>query len=626
VTRASAAGLARRNAARLAAIALIAGAAAANLPDRIDASQRRALADRFHFTEVALPDASTAPARTIRKVNPSLERIDGWISAVGAGVALGDLDGNGREDDACQTDPRYDSAAVFPVPGTGARYPLRRLDPRPLRYDASTMAPMGCVPADLDEDGALDLLVYYWGRTPVEFMRRGDRYVPRELVGGAQVWNTNAATFADVDGDGHADLIVGNYFRDGDRVLDARSSDPVSMQESMSRATNGGTDRVLLWTGPGRFREARGAFSRAVADGWTLALGAQDLDGDLLPELYMSNDFGNDHLLHNRSTPGHVRLAVVTGDPGLGDASSKVLGRDSFKGMGIDFGDLNGDGRPDMFVSNIAQEWALMETHFAWTSTGDVRAALRGGRAPYRDSSERLGLARGGWGWDTRLDDLDNDGTLEALQATGFLRGRVNRWPELQELAIGNDRMVAKASHWPRFGPGADLSGHDHDGLYVRGPDGRFHDLAPDVGFGRRQISRGIATADVDGDGDLDFAVANQWQRSYLYRNDCPATCGRSLELRLRLPATTAGASRPAVGAEAAVRLADGRLLVRQVDGGNGHSGKRGSELLFGLGKSRAPVAVTVRWRDGGGRARTLTRRLAAGRHTLLLGSEGGTR
>jgi hypothetical protein len=618
VTRAGVTGVLRRNAARLAAIALVGAALVANLPDGIDAGERRALADRFHFSQVALPDARTdAPARTIRRVNPSLARIDAWISAVGAGIALADLDGNGREDDACQTDPRFDTASVYPVPGTGARYPLRLLDPRPLRYDARTMAPMGCVPADLDEDGRLDLLVYYWGRTPVEFLRRGDGYVPRELVAGAQRWNTNAATFADVDGDGHLDIVIGNYFRDGDRVLDARATDTVSMQESMSRATNGGTDRILLWAGPGRFREARGALSREVADGWTLAAGGQDLDGDLLPEIYLSNDFGHDRLLHNRSTPGHVRLVPVEGDRGIGDASSKVVGQDSFKGMGIDFGDLNSDGLPDMFVSNIAQEWALMESHFAWMSTGDI-GLFRRGKAPYRDKSEDVGLARGSWGWDTRLDDLDNDGTLEALQATGFLRGDVDRWPELQELAIGNDRMLPDADHWPRFGPGADLSGHDRDSFYARGPDGRFHDLAVDVGFGRRQVSRGIATADVDADGDLDFAVANQWDRSYLYRNDCPATCGRSLELRLRLPA--GAGTRPATGAEVAVRLPGGRRLVRQVDGGNGHSGKRGSELSFGLGRAASPVAVTVRWRDAAGRPRSLERRLAPGRHTLLLG------
>ena len=61
---------------------------------------------------------------------------------------------------------------VAPAPGTGARYRPFTLDAAPLPYDARTTAPMGCLPGDFDADGRLDLLVYYWGRTPVLFLRR----------------------------------------------------------------------------------------------------------------------------------------------------------------------------------------------------------------------------------------------------------------------------------------------------------------------------------------------------------------------------------------------------------------------------------------------------------------------
>jgi hypothetical protein len=588
-----------------------------------DSATRSDLARGFHFTELALPEPPGGmSAKTIREVNPSVRRIEAWISAVGAAIALGDLDGNGRDDDSCVVDPRYDTATVAPVPGTGDRYPARVLSPAPLRYDASSMAPMGCLPGDFDEDGRTDLLVYYWGRTPVAFLRSASHgYRRRELVPGGGIWNTNAATQADVDGDGHADLVIGNYFADGDAVLDARSDIPVAMQRSMSRATNGGTDRVLLWTPGGRFREARRALSREVADGWTLAVGAQDLNGDLLPELYLANDYGHDRLLLNRSRPGRVELSLAEGSAGFADASSKVLGRDSFKGMGIDFGDLNRDARPDMVVSNISEEFALMESNFAWLSDGDPRA-MEGGHAPYTDQSEELGLARSGWGWDARLDDFDNDGSLEVIQALGFVRGTTNRWPELQELAIANDELLSDADHWPRFGPGTDLSGDGAGAFYARSGDGRFHDIAGSIGFGRDQVSRGIATADVNTDGRLDFAVANQWQRSYLYLNRCPRPCGRSLELRLVRPGAT-GRPVPAIGAQATVHRRSGRPLVRQVDGGNGHSGKRSPALHFGLGRNRHPVRVELRWRDAGGEVRSRSLTLAPGRHTVVLGNAG---
>jgi hypothetical protein len=140
-------------------------------------------------------------------------------------------------------------------------------------------------------------------------------------------------------------------------------------------------------------------------------------------------------------------------------------------------------------------------------------------------------------------------------------------------------------------------------------------------------VSRGVAIADVDGDGDLDFAVANQWDRSYLYTNESRRD-GASLELDLRLPATaaaTAGRTRPAIGAAATVLLPDGRRLLAQVDGGSGHSGKRAPMVHFGLGRL-APgtlLPVELRWRDGQGRVRSAVLRFrpGAGIHRVLLGS-----
>src|SRR5262249_53330566 len=148
---------------------------------------------------------------------------------------------------------------------------------------------------------------------------------------------------------------------------------------------------------------------------------------------------------------------------------------------------------------------------------------LRQGKAPFVDQGEELGLSRSTWGWDTRLADLDNDGVPEALQATGFMRGTANRWPELHEVGMGNDQLLQVCGCWHRFQPGDDLSGHGHNPVFVRARDGRYYDLAQDLGLAETRISRGIATADVDGDGDLDYAMGNQWETSYLYRNDCPA-------------------------------------------------------------------------------------------------------
>ena len=118
-----------------------------------------------------------------------------------------------------------------------------------------------------------------------------------------------------------------------------------------------------------------------------------------------------------------------------------MLGRDCFKGMGVDFGDLNDDGLLDIYVSNIAAEYALEESHLVFLSTG-ATALMKKGVAPYVDRSESLGLSRSGWGWDTKFGDFNNDGSFGGATGVGFLKGEVNRWPELHELAMGNDQLL----------------------------------------------------------------------------------------------------------------------------------------------------------------------------------------
>ena len=641
----------RRQAAKLMAIVLVVAVYGFARIPRASESELAKLAEGFRFQTAALPTINGLPQRNIREVNPSLRRIAGWISVVGAAVALNDLDGDGLPNDTCYVDTRIDKVIVAPVPGTPARYQPFTLDPTTLPYDAATMAPMGCLPGDFNEDGLTDLLTYYWGRTPIAFIKQDKNsphaggYTRSEVVPGGARWYTNAATLADIDGDGHSDLIVGNFFPDGARILDAKATVPDEMQDSMSKAQNGGHKHLLLWkaSAPGvpQFEEVNGVLDEQSARGWALAIGAADLDGDLLPELYFANDFGPDRLLHNRSTPGQPRFQLLEGRRSLTTTKSKVLGRDSYKGMGVDFGDLNGDGWPDIFVSNITQEYGLEESNFVFLSTGRVEL-MKEGVAPYVDRGESMGLSRSGWGWESRLADFNNDGTLEALHATGFLKGNVNRWPELHEVVTGNDQLLRNPRSWPSLQVGDDISGNGHNFFFVRASDGRFHDIAAQLSLNQPLLTRGIATADVDADGRLDYAVANQWGTSYFYRNESN-NAGAFVGLRLRLPvgdglsqtrvcrevkgATAIPPSRAAIGAEARVLINGRPPLVQQVDGGNGHSGKRSPDLQFGLGQLAGNEVITVelRWRDARGALQRETIQLSPGGwYTILLGREKG--
>ncbi|NHA69046.1 ASPIC/UnbV domain-containing protein [Phycicoccus flavus] len=641
----------RRLVPAVAALAIVAGlygisTASAGRPDPEPVS---AQGYAFERLPIAMPPGYEAlPHQEVRAVNPAYERIRSWISSVGAGVAINDLAGSGRDDGMCLVDPRTDSVVVTytPTAPAGDRFTPFTLDPAPLPLPDSA-APMGCVPGDYNADGRIDLLVYYWGRTPVLQLGRpgpdrpsalsASHFAPAELLSSSvaqdtyagEPWNTNAVLVDDLSGDGHPDVVVGNYFPQSG-VLDPHGRQDVTMNDSLSHAENGGGTRVLRWVrndAAGRpvYVEDKDAVPFRQATGWVLGLGAADLDGDQLPEVYVANDFGHDHLLHNVSTTDRIAFEVATGSRGPATPKSFALGRGSFKGMGVDFADLSARGRFDMVVSNITTAWGLEESNFVWRNDAADEAAmaraLEEGRAPFTQVAEEVGMAWTGWSWDVKAADFRNTGTPDVVQTDGFVKGDVNRWAWLQELATSNDVLVRQPGMWPRFEPGADVAGHQELAFYAPDGSGRYANITKQVGTDIPTPSRGVAVGDTTGTGTLDFAVAYQWADPVFYRNTS-TDVGAALELRLVRPVgggSGSGATTPAYGATVRVRTQDGTTRVGRLDGGSGHAGKRAFPVHVGLGDEAGPVMATVSWRELDGTPHTEDVTLTLGNHTLVL-------
>ncbi|CRK57502.1 FIG00717937: hypothetical protein [Alloactinosynnema sp. L-07] len=606
----------------------------ARLPET-SAAEKSVMAKDFKFSPMSIAMPSGFKQQEVRKVNQDYKHIDAWISSVGAAIAMNDVDADGLPNDLCITDPRIDQVVVTPVPDrNGDRYPPFALNPGVLPMNGQ-IAPMGCLPGDFNEDGRIDLLVYYWGRTPIIFYTKPgakkldpDCFVAVELVPtstsgiyeGPQ-WNSNAVTYEDFDGNGHADILITNYFKHSP-VLDDRVAGGVEMNDSMSDARNGGEDYFFLNQGKGKFTMVDDALPVEVSKGWELGAASADIDGDGLPELHLANDFGPDHLLHNKSTPGKLAFEEIRayGSPVV--PKSKQIGNDSFKGMGEDFADLDGDGLYDLFVSNITTSWGIEESNFHFLTKAkdqtDLRNKLNAGEAPFDDVSGKVNTAWSGWGWDVKAGDFTNQGVNQVVQATGFVKGYVNRWPQLQELATANDQLLIDPVFWPNVTLGDDVGGDHTMKFFVRGADGRYADLAPELGLAIPVPTRGVATGDADGDGRLDFAMARQWDQPVYYRNEAP-NVGKAITLCL-FHEDTPGS--PVVGAQAVATLPDGRKVIGRVDGGGGHSGKRSNDIHLGLGDVSGPVQVHLTWRDRAGQRQEQDLQLTPGMHALLLGAQ----
>jgi hypothetical protein len=615
------------------------------------------IAAEYKFSEqpIAMPPGyENKQMNNVRQVNPAYYHVRSWISSVGAGIAINDLTGHGRADSMCIVDTRTNDVVVTytPTAPQADRFTPFVLDPSPLPM-GDAMAPMGCTPGDYNMDGRIDLLVTFWGRTPILYLAKADAhtvemssYKPQELVPQVSVdgkyhgpkWNTNAVTVGDLAGAGHPDIIIGNYFPDSD-VLDPLGQQNVTLNNSLATAANGGGGHVLRWHSAteggdptANYVQETDAIPYKAATGWTLGLGNADLTGDMLPEIYIANDFGHDFLLHNVSTKDRIKFAVVKGDRTPTTPKSFVIGRDSFKGMGVDFADLDHNGSFDMAVSNITTAWGIEESQFLWVNRAkdphEMQSDMNRGTAKFTQEAQELGTAWTGWGWDIKMGDFLNSGNLDVVQTTGFVKGETNniRWAWLQELAMTNDLLLSNPATWPNVQPGDDLSGHQPLAFFARGRDqGKFVNISEQLGLAVPTPTRGVAMSDTTHTGALDMAIARQWGAPAFYSNQSPNR-GDYLTLHLYRPVSDpqmglSGLGTPAYGATVEVTTPDGRKQVSQLDGGSGHGGKRSFDVHFGFGHYMGPVSVNLKWRDLDGQLHEQAMQLEQGDRTLVLTS-----
>ena len=329
-----------------------------------------------------------------------------------------------------------------------------------------------------------------------------------------------------------------------------------------------------------------------------------DLTGNGLPDLYIANDFGPGHLLTTTPRPEISSSPSPIGQRTPTTPKSFVVGKGSFKGMGVDFGDLSDNGKFDFMVSNITTAWGLEESNFVFmnnaSSGQQMQQDLASGYAPFTQDAEQLGMALTGWAWDVKMGDFLNSGNLDVVQTDGFIKGTINRWNWLQEMAMTNDDLLSNPADWPLVQAGDDIAGQPVPGLLRQRAGRRLREHHKQLGLcSNTTPTRGVATADTRADGQLDFAVARQWGPPAFYANQSP-----DLGQLPRPPALPACGGRrhagPGPGRRSAARpygttvqiSTPGHTQISQLDGGSGSGGKRSFEVSFGLGSYHGPVTV----------------------------------
>jgi hypothetical protein len=412
---------------------------------------------------------------------------------------------------------------------------------------------MGATTGDYDNDGWTDVYVTYLGSNRM-FRNNGDgTFTDRTAATRTDDprWSASAAFF-DYDRDGWLDLVVVNYVafsREMKRACFAANSARDYCTPSVYPPAS---TSLFHNNGDGTFTDvsARAGFARAPARG--LGVIAADVDGDGWTDVYVANDGDPNQLWLNQRGTG-----VFKDDALLAGVALNRTGQPQGS-MGVDFGDTDGDGDEDLFVTNLDNEGNTFYRNQ--------------GRGLFEDRTVEAGLFKlGSTGFGTRLFDYDNDGWLDVAVANGAVR-------HLTAQAQAGDPYPLK----------------QRNQLFHNDGGRRFTDVTDRAGaaFVPLRVSRGLASGDLDNDGGTDLVIFNNSGPVRVLMNE--AARGRHW-LGVRVLDER---GREALGAAIEVARGNGRLSRRvHVDGSYGVASD--PRVVVGLGSDAATPAVRVRWPGG---------------------------
>jgi len=420
---------------------------------------------------------------------------------------------------------------------------------------AVPMYGMGCAVGDYDNDGHDDLLVTTLEGARLFRNREGRRFreVTRAAGVGETGWATGAA-WVDVDRDGWLDLFVCHYVRWSPERDVYGSLDGIRKSYTTPEKYTGETCRLFRNEGAsGRFRDVTRAAGIYNTQSKAMSVAVCDVDGDGWPDLAVSNDTEPNFLFHNQ---GNLTFKEIAAERGIA-VSEEGRAR---AGMGIDVADETNTGQPSILITNFAGE---QPTLYRRTEYG-----------LFLDHSARSGIGTASQlylGFGAFFFDYDLDGWLDVFLANGHV---------MDDIAVRNTGVTYRQPALLFRNAGA--SGH-----YVE--VGRSSGTA----ISRPQVGRGAAWGDWDDDGDPDLLLAANGGEGRLLRNDTASGNGW-----LRLVLEGRASNRSAIGTRVTVRIGK-QTLTQCVKSGSSYLSESDRRLTFGLGRAAHADEIEILWPSG---------------------------
>jgi len=410
----------------------------------------------------------------------------------------------------------------------------------------------GVAAADFDGDGFTDLYVTGYGGNTL-YRNKGDGQfedVTRKTGAGGSGWSTSAGWF-DYDRDGRLDLLVLRYldwdFEKGDVFCGDSRFRAYCHPDNFKPTTN----LLFHQKSDGTFEDVSARAKIAEAPGKGLGVAFADFDGDGLTDIFVANDSVRQTLFHNKGDDTFEDVALISG-------AGYDEGGKTFAGMGVDAADYDNDGWPDIFITALSNE-----TYPLYRNNGDMSFT-------YFTQTSGIGeitLLYSGWG--TRFLDADNDGLRDLFIAQGHVLD-----------------TVEKTTSYLKYRQPL---------LLLRNNGKGFVNVSTAAGaaFSASLAARGVATGDLDNDGDTDIVIAQTDGPPLILRND--GTRNHWLGLSL----AGGRSNRQGLGARVIVTDNSGRKQTFDVSTASSYLSSSDPRVLIGLGRAAGVNSLEVRWPSG---------------------------